>query len=136
VERGSDKHGFRLDEQLKHEVSGMVRSGQSTHAEEWKDPEASGEDQPDVDRAPDTTLVGGVPDGMTEADVEGRSELAAVIGKEAWPATADTIRARAAEAAAPDRVIDRLSALPDDRTYRNLQEVWSALGGGTEQHRF
>jgi len=136
VERGSDKHGFRLDEQLKHEVSGMVRSGVSTHAEEWKDPEPSGEDQPDVDRAPDTTLVGGVPEGTTEADIEGRSELAAAIGKEVWPATAAVLQARARESGASDRVLDRLSELPGDRTYRNIQEVWSALGGGAEQHRF
>jgi NADPH2:quinone reductase len=36
VERGSDKHRGRLDDQFKHEVSGMVRSGRTTHAEEWK----------------------------------------------------------------------------------------------------
>jgi hypothetical protein len=136
VERGSDKHSVRLDEQVKHEVSGMVRSGRTTHAEEWKDPEPSGEDQPDVDRAPDATMVGAVPEGTTADDIEGRSELAAALGKEVWPATADTLAACAKASAAPDRVLDLLGGLPADRTYRNVQEVWVALGGGAEQHRF
>jgi len=136
VERGSDKHGGRLDDQLKHEVSGMVRSGRSTHAEEWKDPEPSGEDQPDVDRAPGSTLVGAVPEGTSEADIEGRSELAAAIGKEVWPASAQTLLAAARASGATDRVIDQLSRLPADRTFRNTQEVWTALGGGAEQRRF
>jgi hypothetical protein len=136
VERGSDKHGSRLDEQLQHEVSGMLRAGRTTHAQEWKDPEPSGEDQPDVDRAPDATLTGGVPEGTDEDDIEGRSELAAVLGKEVWPAGVDDLYARARASAAPDRVLDLLAGLPGDRTYRNLQEVWSELGGGAEQHRF
>jgi Protein of unknown function (DUF2795) len=136
MERGSDKHGPGLDEQLEHEVDGLVRSGRTTRAEEWRDTEPSGEDQPDVDRVPNGTLVGGVPDGTTEADIEGRSQLAAAIGKEVWPATAETLLSRAQESAAPDQVLDVLSRLPRDRTYRNVQEVWSALGGGTEQQRF
>ena len=78
--RGCDKHGARLDEQFQHEVEGLVRSGRTTHAGAWKEPEAFGEDQPDVDRAPEGALVGGVPDGTTGTDIEGRSELAAVHG--------------------------------------------------------
>jgi hypothetical protein len=136
VERGSDKNGARVDEQLQHEVEGLVRSGRTTHAQEWKEPEPSGEDQPDVDRAPEETLVGGVPDATTGTDIEGRSQLAALLGKEVWPATRDELCARAKQSAAPDRVMDLLSKLPGDHDYRNLQEVWSTLGGGAEQQRF
>src|SRR4051794_23483441 len=136
VERGSDKHGARIDEQLQHEVEGLVRSGRTTETEAWNEPEPSGEDQPDVDRAPESTLVGGVPDGTTATDIEGRSELAAVLGKEVWPATRDEMVARARQSAAPDKVADLLSTLPGEHQYRNVQEVWSTLGGGGEEGRF
>src|SRR3954471_1518547 len=85
MERG-DKHGFRVDNEMAHETEGLVRSGRSTHAEEWNDPEPSGEDQPDADRVPNATMTGGTPPGMTPDDVEGRAELASYIGKEAYPA--------------------------------------------------
>ena len=51
MDRGSDKVSPREDEQRKHEVEGLIRSGRTTHAEEWKDPEPIGEDQPDADLA-------------------------------------------------------------------------------------
>src|SRR3954447_2565845 len=76
IERGSDKHGARADDALAGEVEGAMRSGHSTHAQEWKDPEPSGEDQPDVDLNPNGTLTGGTPAGVDSGDVEGRSELA------------------------------------------------------------
>lgn len=135
MERGSSKHSPRVDEQLEHEVQGMLKSGHETHAEEWKSGEPSGEDQPDVDRAPGETLTGGTPDGMTPDDVEGRSELAGYLGKEVWPADAEQLLALAAERQAPASVLDGLRKLPAGQPYENLQEVWSALGGGTEQHR-
>ena len=42
----STKHSARLDDQLQHEVEGMVRSGRSTHAQEWADPEPVAEGDP------------------------------------------------------------------------------------------
>src|SRR5947209_383886 len=78
VERGSDKVSPRADDELKHQTQGLVRSGHTTHAEEWKDPEPIGEDQPDADLAPDGTLHGGTPAGMSADDVEGSAELAAI----------------------------------------------------------
>jgi hypothetical protein len=134
-QRRSDKHGPRQDEALASEVEGMVRAGRSTRAEEWRDPEPSGEDQPEVDLAPDGTLAGGTPDGMTPADVEGRSELAAYLGREVYPANRDILLATALRNGAPSGVLARLQNLPDDREFRNVQEVWTALGGGVERHR-
>src|SRR3954463_13693135 len=86
VERGSDKHSPMVDEQLKHETEGLVRGGHGTHAEEWRDPEPSGEDQPDADLAPSGTLHGGTPQGMDADDVEGRAELATFLGRDIYPA--------------------------------------------------
>lgn len=136
MERGSDKHSARLDDQMEHEVAGLLTSGHQTHAEEWKEAEPSGEDQPDVDLVPDATLVGGVPDGMTEAGVAQRSELATYLGKEVWPASGSQLVALAREREAPDAVVNRLAKLPPERSFGNLQEVWHELTGATETHRF
>jgi hypothetical protein len=136
VERGSDKHSPMLDDQLKHETEGLVRSGRSTHAEEWKDPEPSGEDQPDADRVPDGTQHGGVPTGMTGDDVEGRAELAGFIGKDAYPLIREQVLELVIDGEAPDRVVDLVRELPSGREFHNMNEIWSALGGSVETERF
>lgn len=135
MERGSDKHSPRMDEAMSAEVEGLVRSGHDSRAE-WKSPEPAGEDQPDVDLMPAGTFVGGVPDGMTEQDVDRRSEIASHLGR-SWPATSAQLLEVASGNAAPDRVLDSLRGLPAGRSYGNLQEVWGDVSGGhTEQHRF
>jgi hypothetical protein len=136
VERGSDKHSPMVDDQLKHETEGLVRSGHSTHAEEWKDPEPSGEDQPDADRAPGSTMVGGTPQGMTADDVEGRAELATYLGKEIYPAVRAQLLDHVIGAGAPDRVVAVVRGLPSDREFTNVNDVWESTGGSTEQTRF
>jgi hypothetical protein len=136
MERGSDKVSPRLDEQMAHETEGLVRSGRSTHAEEWKDPEPSGEDQPDADLVPDGTLVGGVPEGMTADDVEGRAELATYIGKECYPVVRAQVIDLVMENNAPDRIIDLVKSLPSDRQFHNVNEIWTAVGGNVESERF
>jgi hypothetical protein len=133
--RGSDKHGPREDEALAKEVEGLTRGGHSTHAEEWKEAEPSGEDQPQVDLAPNTALTGGTPDGMTPADVEERSELAAALGRTPFPGDRQALLDAARAAFAPDRVIERLRQLPEGRSFSNVDEVWTAVGGGSETHR-
>lgn len=135
MQRGSDKHSPRVDEQLDAEVSGLVHAGRDTHAEEWKSAEPSGEDQPEVDLSGDGDLHGGVPDGMTEADVEGRSRLAAYLGRGVYPATGEQLLEVAAGREAPDLVLDQLRSLPPGRVYTTVQEVWDQLGGGHEAHR-
>ena len=42
----STKHSAREDDALAHEIEGMIRSGRSTHAEEWNDPEPVAEGDP------------------------------------------------------------------------------------------
>lgn len=136
MERGSDKHGRRLDEALKGETAGMMRAGRDTHAEEWKSPEPSGEDEPDVDRAPHGTLTGGVPPGMTPDDVEGRTELATYLHRSVFPCRQGGLLEDAMANCAPERVLEELRQLPDgDREYANVNDVWVALGHSVEGHR-
>jgi hypothetical protein len=125
-----------MDDALEHETEGLVRSGHSTHAEEWKDPEPSGEDQPDADLDPDGTLVGGTPTGMTPEDVEGRAELASYIGKDAYPLVRAQVIDLVVERHAPDRVIDLVKNLPSDRQFHNINQIWTAVGGHVETERY
>jgi hypothetical protein len=135
MDRGSDKVSPRVDDQLKHETEGLVRSGHSTHAEEWKDPEPIGEDQPDADLAPGGTLVGGTPDGMAPDDVEGRSELASYLGKDCYPMVRAQVIDLVIDRNAPQRVVDLVRELPSDREFTNVNDIWSALGGSVETRR-
>ena len=135
MERGSDKHSARMDDALEAEVSGLMRAGHDNRAD-WNSPEPSGEDQPDVDLVPNGTLAGGVPDGMTEDDVERRSELAGLLGR-IWPATSEQVLAVAVENDAPDAVLSTLRHLPPGQSFTNLQELWATISGGhVESPRF
>jgi hypothetical protein len=136
VERGSDKVSPREDEQRKHETQGLVRAGRSTHAEEWKDPEPVGEDQPDVDLAPSGTLHGGTPPGMSPDDVEGRAELASYVGKDAYPLVREQVLELVIDRHAPDRVVSMVRRLPSGREFHSANELWEALGGSVEHERF
>jgi hypothetical protein len=136
MERGSDKHGPALDDQMKHEVEGTVRGQRGSHAEDWREPEPSGEDQPDVDAAPNASLTGGTPQGMTPDDVELRSQLAAYLGKEVYPAGRDHLLAVLRERNAPDALVGMVARLPEGLEFTNVQEVAEHLGIGVEAHRF
>jgi hypothetical protein len=135
MERGSDKHSARMDDALEAEVSGLMRAGHDSRAD-WNSPEPSGEDQPDVDLVPNGTLAGGVPDGMTEVDIERRSELAQYLGR-VWPATTEQVLFVAQENDAPDAVLTTLRSLPPGQSFENLQDLWATISGGhVESHRF
>lgn len=137
MERGSDKHARRLDEALKGETAGLVSSGHDTHAEEWKSSEPSGEDQPAVSRSPNAVLTGGTPEGMTEADVQARSELAQSLGRAVFPALGQLLLEHAQDSDAPDAIIAKLRALPAGREYEHIGEVWRDVSGGhVESQRF
>ncbi len=135
MQRGSDKHSARMDDAMSHDVDGLIRSGHDSRGD-WNSPEPSGEDQPDVDLVPDGTLAGGTPEGMSERDVERRSEIASYLGR-VWPATAAQLVAVALENEAPDTVLQPLQMLPGELELENLQDLWSTLSGGhVEGDRF
>jgi hypothetical protein len=45
MERGSDKHGSRLEEELQAEAEPLTRSGKESHVEEEREKEAPGGDE-------------------------------------------------------------------------------------------
>lgn len=135
-EQKSNKANVRVDDNLKHELGGVMSSGHQTHAEEWRQVEPSGDDQPDVDRAPNTELIGGTPDGISAEDVQRRSELASYVSTTHFPVVRSDLVDNALDRNAPDWVLGLLRNLPEDKQFENLAEIWSTLGGGEEAHRF
>jgi Protein of unknown function (DUF2795) len=134
-EQQSGKSGPREDEMLAAETEGLVRSGHSTRAEEWRDPAPSAEDEPDVDLVPNADGSAGPGMDMSADDVEGRSDLARYLGISAFPGNRQTLVDVATDNNAPDAVVVTLQRLPDGREYQNVNDVWETLGGATEQHR-
>jgi hypothetical protein len=76
------------------------------------------------------------PAGTSPGDIDRRTALAEVLGKEVWPADRDALVAKAQEATASDAVLAQLRRLPEGRRFENVQDVAEALGLGTEQQRF
>jgi len=130
MEAGSTKHGPHVDEQLKRETQGLVQAGRPTRAEEWREAEPPGEDQPG-----DVSLVGGTPPGLEPEEVEARSELARYLGPSVFPAVGQVLLEVASDNSAPQSVLDRLRGLPAGREYENVADVWRTLGGGVELRR-
>jgi len=128
-----------MDDALSGETESIQRTGHTGRAEEWHEPEPEGEDQPEVDLAPNATLTGGTPAGMSAVDVTERSELARFLRPSAFPADARTLLAIAADEGAPEWIRARLRGLSEHgdaaKTFQNTQELWKALGGGVESGR-
>ncbi|MET8177829.1 DUF2795 domain-containing protein [Streptomyces sp. NPDC005336] len=122
MQRGSDRLSVRRDDEMKHELQGLIRSGHPTRVEEWHDPEPAADDDPEVMAGPVPARGGG---GEAEAF---RFEFARHLGRTTFPAERDTIVRTLSERHAPDRLIDLAEELPGDRTFHTVQEVVSALG--------
>ncbi|GAA5038098.1 hypothetical protein HNP84_003270 [Thermocatellispora tengchongensis] len=136
MERGSDKHGPRLDAQQKHETQGIVQGGDDSRVEEWKEPEpmaAPGEEALDSGPRPPAHEPGS-PEGMSPEEVDSRSNVARwVSGTHAFPAARQALLERAESLSAPEPILAALRSLPD-RTYQNMEDIAHELGfGGTGQ---
>jgi hypothetical protein len=136
MERGSDKHAARVDEQLKHDVRSMVQgSPVESRSSEAREQEGPG----DGDVVPDARLSGDR--GLTDEnsmlrydELEGRSELARHLEGCVFPADREALIASARRMHAPDELVGRLARLADG-TYTNTQAVWEGLGGRKEPRR-
>jgi hypothetical protein len=128
----STKHSPRVDEELEHEVQGMLKAERSTRAEEWREVEPSAEGEPDVDADPAGTLVGGTPVGMDADAVVARAELARWLDRADFPSTGSGLVEAALDHRAPDTVVDELRRLPEGETFERIGDVVRALGYPTE----
>jgi Protein of unknown function (DUF2795) len=132
LERGSDKHSPRVDEQLEHETRSLQQgSPVESRVEEFREQEGPGDDQP----TPQPRLSKGRTGSLDLDDAEARSDIARYLDQATFPADREGLLANAEANAAPDVVLERLRALPGGTTYDGLPDVWAALGG-TVEHRF
>ena len=132
VSSRSTKHNPRLDEELEHEIQGMLKAEHATRSHEWREVEPVAEGEPDLTADPAGTLVGGVPVGMTEDAVVARAELARWLVRADFPNSGPDLVEAALDHRAPDVVIDELRRLPEGETYERIGDGVRALGYPTE----
>jgi hypothetical protein len=137
MERGSSKHSPRLDDEMEHEVEGMMTAERPTRAEEWKETEPVGEDQADPGRLEEPAdRQPGTPAGMTNEDIELRSELGEHLPRSVFPTDESGLLGHLVDTNAPDRLRQLVAQLPSGRTYDHLGDVVRALGLHEETERF
>ena len=128
----STKHSPRVDEELEHEIQGMLKAEHATRSHEWREVEPIAEGDPDITADPAGTLVGGVPVGMTEDAVIARAELARWLDRADFPSDGPALVEAALDHRAPDAVVEELERLPQGETYERIGDVVRALGYPTE----
>ncbi len=128
----STKHSPRVDEELEHEVQGLLKGDRATRSEEWREVEPQAEGDPDIDRVPDGSFSGGVPQGMDADAVAARAELARWMTRADFPSTGPELVEAARDHRAPDAVVAELERLPEGETYERIGDVVRALGYPTE----
>jgi hypothetical protein len=128
----STKHNPRLDEELQHEMQGMLKAERATRAEEWREVEPQAEGDPDIDADPAGTLVGGTPVGMDADAVVRRAELARWLDRADFPSDGPALVEAARDHRAPDAVVAELERLPEGETFERVGDVVRALGYPTE----
>jgi hypothetical protein len=128
MERGSDKHSPRVDDEMSQEVRGTLQGVAGARAEEWKMAEPSGEDQPKVSVVPQDDAGRGEVNGVGSPQGEAFSRFGSYIGLSALPGDREALEKSARDLLAPDDILEALQRLPADTTYRNVAEVWRAAG--------
>lgn len=113
MDRGSDKQAPRMDDEMKRETESFERGAPvESRVEEHRIVESATE-------APDEG-------GLDEA--RSRGEVGRFLERSTFPADRSAIIAGARDAGATDTVLHQLEGLPDDVTFRSVEEVWDRLG--------
>ncbi|TMK59322.1 MAG: DUF2795 domain-containing protein [Actinobacteria bacterium] len=132
MERGSNLHTPRVDEELQDEVQSLITGAPvEARAEEGREKEGPADDEP----TPESVIaeIGeGTPTSLSHTEVVARSELARHLRPSIFPADRAAIVACAADEHAPPDLVAQIEAI-DDETYANVQQVWEAMGGRREE---
>ncbi|MEU3979131.1 DUF2795 domain-containing protein [Streptomyces sp. NPDC026672] len=129
MERGSNPISRHKDDEMKHELQGLLRAAPSPH-EEGNDPEPPADDDIRVHAGGPVPPPGAERDrawATTEADSL-RLELARHMDRTAFPADRRRVLGTLEAHHAPDSVIDEVRALPPEGRYANVTEVVEGLG--------
>ncbi|WP_062211811.1 DUF2795 domain-containing protein [Streptomyces sp. NBRC 109706] len=126
-QRGSDQYSPRRDDEMKHELQGMLKGEKPTRAEEWHDPEPAADDDPPLASGPVRPGTGN--DARERADEAFRFELARYLRRTDFPADRPEVLAALDENHAPEPLVETVRHdLPGEHAYHNVQEVAVALG--------
>lgn len=134
MDRETSKHGSRLDDEMKKEVESVTRGAPvESRAQEGREKEPSGEDQPEVREGP-LRSSGDQPNGaLNPEEIEDRSNIARFLDQVVFPADRQSLLANAQEHHAPEKIVGQLQQLPEGTEFENVQSVWEALGGHAEE---
>ncbi|MGW0338071.1 DUF2795 domain-containing protein [Streptomyces sp. NPDC003011] len=121
MQRGSDRLSRHRDDEMKHELQGLLRSGHPTRSEEWHDPEPTADDDPEIAGGP-------VAPGRAGASLAAvRLELARILGRSSFPASSGDLVHVLRRKNAPDTLVEALERLPRKDRYANVQELARAV---------
>ena len=136
MERGSDKHSPRIDENLEHDTRSLTQGApMEARSDEARPQEGAADDEPTTD----ALLTGDLhPEQAQESllnhdEAEARSKLASFLRPSIWPADREALIRCAEEEHAPPDVLAQLRRLPDG-TFTHTEAAWESLGGRVE-HR-
>ncbi|KOU77903.1 hypothetical protein ADK57_00345 [Streptomyces sp. MMG1533] len=121
MQRGSDRLSRHRDDEMKHELQGLLRSGHPTRSEEWHDPEPTAEDDPEVAGGP--ALPGRAGTSLEAV----RMELARNLGRSSFPATPVELVRALRRKHAPDALVEAVERLPRKESYATVQELARTL---------
>jgi len=121
MQRGSDRLSVHRDDEMKHELQGLLRSGHPTRTEEWHDPEPTADDDLEVAGGPVTP---GGPAGSVPAV---RYELARILGRTSFPAGPRELIGTLRHRHAPDALVEPLERLPRKARYASALELAEAI---------
>ncbi|ANP56492.1 hypothetical protein J2Z21_004338 [Streptomyces griseochromogenes] len=124
MQRGSDRLSVHRDDEMKHELKGLLQSGHPTRVDEWHDPEPAADDDPEVWSGP----VGGI--GSAASLERVRLELARHLSRHAFPAHAGELTRSLRRSNAPGALIDAVARLPRSARYAHVQQLAEAVAGG------
>lgn len=127
-QRGNDRVNVHRDDEIKHELQGMLRAERHTRAQEWRGSEPSSGDDPRVTAGP--VPPRGAGDVAEAADEEFRFELARHLRRTVFPAGRRELLRTLFEEKAPDWLAETVRELPQEGSYGTVQEVAEALGRG------
>jgi uncharacterized protein DUF2795 len=133
MERQSNVHSPRVDDELAHEVESLTRGAP---VESRVDPARTKEDAADGEPVPQAIVAEPTdpadPVALGHDEVRARSELAIHLLPSRFPMTRAEVIECATEQDAPAELLAALDRLPDG-TYANVEQVWEALGGRREE---
>lgn len=126
MERGSDKHGPLMDDELKDAAGSQERGAPpDSRAREGRQQEAPGDEEPVPDAR--TDRADGPAGALGSDPQEARRELGRAIEPSIFPAERGALVRSAERGHARAPVVEALRSLPEGVTFSDLEEVWEAL---------